>query len=48
VQAVTDTMPLRRLIDPGEIARAVAFLADAASMTGAVLSVDAGTSIALP
>jgi NAD(P)-dependent dehydrogenase (short-subunit alcohol dehydrogenase family) len=48
VQAVTDTMPLRRLIDPGEIARAVAFLADARSMTGAVLSVDAGTTIALP
>jgi NAD(P)-dependent dehydrogenase (short-subunit alcohol dehydrogenase family) len=48
VQAVTDTMPLGRLIDPGEIARAVAFLADAASMTGAVLSIDAGTSIALP
>jgi NAD(P)-dependent dehydrogenase (short-subunit alcohol dehydrogenase family) len=48
VQAVTDTMPLRRLIEPGEIARAVAFLADTPSMTGAVLSVDAGTSTALP
>jgi 3-oxoacyl-[acyl-carrier protein] reductase len=48
VQAVTDTLPLRRLIDPDEIARAVAFLADARSMTGAVLSVDGGTSVALP
>jgi 3-oxoacyl-[acyl-carrier protein] reductase len=48
VRAVTGTMPLRRLIDPEEIARAVAFLADARSMTGAVLSVDAGTSAALP
>jgi NAD(P)-dependent dehydrogenase (short-subunit alcohol dehydrogenase family) len=48
VQAVTDTMPLRRLVEPEEIARAVAFLADARSMTGAVLSVDGGTSIALP
>lgn len=48
VQAVTGTMPLRRLIGPEEIARAVAFLADARSMTGAVLSIDGGTSIALP
>ncbi len=48
VQAVAATLPLGRLIDPGEIARAVAFLAGAESMTGAVLSVDGGTSVALP
>jgi NAD(P)-dependent dehydrogenase (short-subunit alcohol dehydrogenase family) len=48
VQAMTDTLPLRRLIEPDEIARGVFFLAGAASMTGTVLSVDAGTSIALP
>lgn len=48
VQALTATLPLGQLIDPGEIARAVAFLAGATSMTGSVLSVDAGTSIALP
>jgi NAD(P)-dependent dehydrogenase (short-subunit alcohol dehydrogenase family) len=48
VQAVAGTLPLRRLIEPGEIARAVEFLAGAESMTGAVLSVDGGTTIALP
>jgi NAD(P)-dependent dehydrogenase (short-subunit alcohol dehydrogenase family) len=48
VQAVTDTLPLGRIAEPSEIARAVVFLAGMASMTGAVLSVDAGTTIALP
>jgi NAD(P)-dependent dehydrogenase (short-subunit alcohol dehydrogenase family) len=48
VQAVTDTLPLGRIAEPSEIARAVIFLAGMASMTGAVLSVDAGTTIALP
>jgi NAD(P)-dependent dehydrogenase (short-subunit alcohol dehydrogenase family) len=48
VQAVTDTLPLRRIVEPAEIARAVIFLAGMTSMTGAVLSVDAGTTIALP
>jgi 3-oxoacyl-[acyl-carrier protein] reductase len=42
------TLPLGRLVDPGEVARAVVFLAEAAAMTGAVLSVDGGTSIGLP
>lgn len=37
-----------RLGHHGTDVRAVAFLADAPSMTGAVLSVDAGTSLALP
>jgi NAD(P)-dependent dehydrogenase (short-subunit alcohol dehydrogenase family) len=48
VQAVTDTLPLGRIVEPEEIARAVFFLAGMASMTGSVLSVDAGTTIALP
>lgn len=48
VQAVTETLPLRRIVEPEEIARAVFFLAGMTSMTGAVLSVDAGTTIALP
>jgi NAD(P)-dependent dehydrogenase (short-subunit alcohol dehydrogenase family) len=48
VQAVTDTLPLGRIIEPSEIARAVVFLAGMTSMTGSVLSVDAGTTIALP
>jgi NAD(P)-dependent dehydrogenase (short-subunit alcohol dehydrogenase family) len=48
VQAVVDTLPLRRMIEPEEIADAVVFLAGARSMTGAVLSIDAGTTIALP
>jgi len=48
VQAVTDTLPLRRIIEPDEVARAVCFLAGMESMTGSVLSLDAGTTIALP
>jgi NAD(P)-dependent dehydrogenase (short-subunit alcohol dehydrogenase family) len=48
VQAMTQTLPLRRMAEPQEVARAVFFLAGMASMTGAVLSVDAGTTIALP
>jgi 3-oxoacyl-[acyl-carrier protein] reductase len=46
--AVTQTLPLRRIIEPDEVARAVCFLAGMESMTGSVLSVDAGTTIALP
>ena len=46
--AMAATLPLGRLVDPGEVARAVVFLAEAAAMTGAVLSVDGGTSIGLP
>jgi NAD(P)-dependent dehydrogenase (short-subunit alcohol dehydrogenase family) len=46
--ALAGTLPLGRLIEPDEIARAVVFLAGATAMTGAVLSVDGGTSVALP
>jgi NAD(P)-dependent dehydrogenase (short-subunit alcohol dehydrogenase family) len=45
---VTGTLPVGRLIEPDEIARAVYFLAGMPAMTGSVLSVDGGTSIALP
>ena len=48
VEAVTQTLPLRRIIEPDEVARAVCFLAGLEAMTGSVLSVDAGTTIALP
>ncbi len=48
VQAVSDTLPLKRIIDPAEIADAVLFLAAAKSMTGSILSIDAGSTIALP
>jgi len=48
VTAVTETLPMRRIIEPDEIARTVLFLADMESMTGSVLSVDGGTTIALP
>jgi meso-butanediol dehydrogenase / (S,S)-butanediol dehydrogenase / diacetyl reductase len=48
VAALTGTLPIGRLVEPGEIARAVYFLAGMSAMTGAVLSVDGGTSIALP
>jgi NAD(P)-dependent dehydrogenase (short-subunit alcohol dehydrogenase family) len=36
------------MAEPDEIARAVHFLAGMPAMTGTVLSVDGGTSIALP
>jgi NAD(P)-dependent dehydrogenase (short-subunit alcohol dehydrogenase family) len=48
VQAVIDTLPLKRMIEPDEVAHAVLFLASAQSMTGAILSLDAGSTIALP
>ena len=47
-QAVIETVPLRRMIEPEDVADAVLFLASARSMTGAVLSVDGGTTIARP
>ena len=42
--AIAATVPMGRLADPDEIARVVCFLAsdDASSMTGALVSVDAG------
>lgn len=48
VKAMVEALPLKRLITPEEVAEAVLFLASNRSMTGAVLSVDAGTTIALP
>jgi meso-butanediol dehydrogenase / (S,S)-butanediol dehydrogenase / diacetyl reductase len=48
VAGVAQTLPMGRIIDPDEIARAVLFLAGMESMTGSVLSVDGGTTIALP
>lgn len=44
MQAIADTVPMKRLADPAEIARVVCFLAsDAASyITGAMVPVDAG------
>jgi len=47
IQAVADSVPLKRIIEPGEIADAVLFLAGAKSMTGSILSIDAGSTIAL-
>jgi NAD(P)-dependent dehydrogenase (short-subunit alcohol dehydrogenase family) len=47
-RAVVETVPLKRMIPPEDVADAVVFLASARSMTGAILSVDAGTTIALP
>jgi NAD(P)-dependent dehydrogenase (short-subunit alcohol dehydrogenase family) len=48
VRAVVDTLPLKRLISPEEVAEAVVFLASNGAMTGAILNVDAGTTSALP
>ena len=39
------TLPLKRPVDPAEIARAVVFLATAQSVTGAILPVDCGQSL---
>jgi len=47
LQALADaTIPMRRLAEPEEVARVVAFLAsdDASYMTGAIVTVDAGYS----
>ncbi|MEE4278358.1 MAG: glucose 1-dehydrogenase [Halieaceae bacterium] len=48
LQALADaTIPMRRLADPREIARVVAFLAsdEASYMTGSIVTVDAGYSV---
>ena len=47
-RAIVDALPLKRLISPMEVAETVLFLASNRSMTGAVLNLDAGTTIALP
>jgi NAD(P)-dependent dehydrogenase (short-subunit alcohol dehydrogenase family) len=47
-KALAETLPLRRLITPEEVADAVVFLAASRSMTGAVLGLDAGTTAGLP
>jgi NAD(P)-dependent dehydrogenase (short-subunit alcohol dehydrogenase family) len=48
VKAIVDALPLNRLISPTEVAEAVLFLAASRSMTGLILNLDAGTTIALP
>lgn len=47
-RAVAESLPLRRLITPEEVAEAVLFLAMNRAMTGVVLSIDAGTTSGLP
>jgi len=47
-KALAETLPLRQLITPDEVADAVVFLAASRSMTGAALSLDAGTTAGLP
>ena len=47
-RAVVETVPLKRMTTPEEVADAVAFVASARSMTGSILSIDGGTTIALP
>jgi 3-oxoacyl-[acyl-carrier protein] reductase len=48
VKAVAETLPLKRIIEPDEVADAVLFLATAKSITGAILNLDAGSTIGLP
>lgn len=48
VDALAATLPLRRIVEPAEVAEAVLFAASARSMTGAILSLDAGSTIGLP
>jgi NAD(P)-dependent dehydrogenase (short-subunit alcohol dehydrogenase family) len=47
-QALADTLPLRRLITPEEVADAVVFLASNESLTGSVLALDGGSTAGLP
>jgi NAD(P)-dependent dehydrogenase (short-subunit alcohol dehydrogenase family) len=42
------TIPSRRMATASEVAQAVAYLASAEAVTGSVLSIDGGTSAALP
>jgi NAD(P)-dependent dehydrogenase (short-subunit alcohol dehydrogenase family) len=46
--ALAETLPMRRLITPEEVADAVVFLASSRSMTGAALALDGGTTAGLP
>lgn len=47
VRALAATLPLKRLIKPAEVADAVIFLLKSEAMTGAVLSLDAGSTAGL-
>ena len=47
VRALAATLPLKRLITPTEVADAVIFLLKSEAMTGAVLSLDAGSTAGL-
>lgn len=50
LEQVTRWYPLRRIVEPAELARVVAFLAsdDAAIITGAVLAADCGLTAGMP
>jgi NAD(P)-dependent dehydrogenase (short-subunit alcohol dehydrogenase family) len=48
IEALAATVPLGRIILPEEVADAILFAASAPSMTGAILSLDGGTTIAIP
>ncbi len=48
VRSISDSVPLKRIIEPDEIADAVLFLSSAKSMTGSILSLDGGTTIGIP
>jgi NAD(P)-dependent dehydrogenase (short-subunit alcohol dehydrogenase family) len=47
-KALADTVPLKRLITPEEVADAVVYVAGAESMTGSVLGLDGGSTAGLP
>lgn len=47
-QALVETLPLRRLVTPEEVADAVIFVVAARSMTGAILNLDTGTTVGIP
>lgn len=48
VAAMESTIPLHRITDPEEIARAVLFIAGSPTMTGSVVSIDGGNTAGLP
>ena len=48
MKRIPGTLPLKRPVDPPDVARAVVFLASAPSVIGAVLPVDCGQSLVFP
>jgi NAD(P)-dependent dehydrogenase (short-subunit alcohol dehydrogenase family) len=48
IALLAESLPIGRLIEPDEVAEAVLFIAGASSMTGAIVSLDGGSTAGLP